>query len=150
VSENNFYADLDKINEKGVLVTGHGKGLVSKNPNINGDYIANDMVRLELQNNQLFGYQGYILKENNDLTKIEYLLYFYAQDEPNQPSSPTVISAENYLSLCKHCIERGDLINDNYFSFDKSDKNTYCEFKEIIMQIGDVSFLFYPIYTRRG
>ena len=44
MSRNIFYADLDSINNKGVLVTGHGKGLVNKNSRINGKYIANDMV----------------------------------------------------------------------------------------------------------
>ncbi|HDR7744049.1 TPA: hypothetical protein QCX78_005605, partial [Bacillus pacificus] len=92
MSKSVFYADLDIINEKGVLVTGHGKGLVSKNPIINGQYVANDMVRLTVKNGDLFGYQGYVEQKNNELIKIDYLLYFFAASESNQPSQPTIIT----------------------------------------------------------
>lgn len=50
-----FYADLDMINSKGVLITGHGKGIVNKNPHISGEYIAPDMVRLIAIKNELYG-----------------------------------------------------------------------------------------------
>ena len=54
MSRNIFYADLDSINDKGVLVTGHGKGLVNKNSLINGKYISSDMVRLRIESNERF------------------------------------------------------------------------------------------------
>lgn len=73
MSRNIFYADLDSINNKGVLVTGHGKGLVNKNSRINGKYIANDMVRLRIESNELFGYQGYIPQSAPELHVIDYL-----------------------------------------------------------------------------
>jgi hypothetical protein len=46
MSKNIFYADFDRINGKEVFLTDHGKGLVNKNSIVNGEYIANDMVRL--------------------------------------------------------------------------------------------------------
>lgn len=63
------------------------------------------MVRLSIKDNELFGYQGYIENEDNELTKIEYLLYFYEQSEPNQPTTTEIINVEKYLSLSKHNID---------------------------------------------
>lgn len=144
MSENVFYADLDKINGKGVLVTGHGKGLVNKNSNINGEYIANDMVRLKLINGELFGYQGYINKENNELTKIDYLLYFFAQSEHNQPLEPTNITTESYLLLSKHNIDIGAGIGALFGSSYQSSKTAYDEYVEILKQVKNVRFISIP------
>ena len=104
MSKSFFYADLDLINGKGVLVTGHGKGLVNKNPDVNGEYVASDMVRLTAADGKLFGYQGYVEKSENELTEIEYALYFYYLTESGQPSEPARISAEEYLRLSAHNI----------------------------------------------
>lgn len=144
MSENVFYADIDKINGKGVLVTGHGKGLVSYNSNINGEYIANDMVRLESINGELFGYQGYIKKEDNELTKIDYLLYFFAQTENNQPLEPTIITTEEYLLLSKHNIDMGGGISAMFGSSAKSSKNAYDEYVEILKQVTSAHFISIP------
>lgn len=140
MSKNVFYADLDMINSKGVLITGHGKGLVFKNRIINGEHIADDMVRLTVKNGELFGYQGYIEEENNELTKIEYLLYFFKQSEQNQPINPETINVEKYLSLSKHNIETGALIA----SSSKSSVNTYSEYETILKQVNNVYFIAVP------
>ncbi|GGE76073.1 hypothetical protein [Priestia taiwanensis] len=148
MSKNDFYADLDKINEKGVLVTGHGKGLVSKNPNINGEYIANDMVRLIAKNGELFGYQGYVEKEDNELTKIEYLLYFFEQSEPNQPPEPAIITAETYLSLSKHNIDMGEqtsmMLSPLFGKPSRNSKSAYSEYEEILKQVNNAYFISVP------
>lgn len=125
MSKSVFYADLDKINGIGVLVTGHGKGLVSRNSNIEGEYISNDIVRLTVKNNVLYGYQGYI-EEENELTPIDYLLYFYDKSEPNQPKTAVKVDIEIYLQLCRHNIEIGEIIC--------SSLNVFDEFKEILKQ----------------
>lgn len=144
MSENTFYADLDRINGKGVLITGHGKGLVNKNSNINGEYISNDMVRLKSINGQLFGYQGYIKKDNNELTKIDYLLYFFEKSEPDQPLEPTIITTEAYLSLSKHNIEMGASISAMFGSSSQSSKTAYDEYVEILRQVKDTLFISIP------
>lgn len=150
MSKNVFYADLDKINEKGVLVTGHGKGLVAKNSIITGNYIVNDMVKLTIKDNELFGYQGYIEKEDNELTKIDYLLYFYQQSEPNQPKEPEIINVEKYLSLSKHNIDTGGQIALNSSTmFGQSSKNIvnpYSEYETILKQANNIVFIAIP-YT---
>ncbi|MEH7460477.1 hypothetical protein V7183_25745, partial [Bacillus sp. JJ1127] len=134
MSKNFFYADLDMINGKGVLITGHGKGIVNKNSNINGGYIAADMVRLIAKNDELYGYQGYLESEDDELTKIEYLLYFFAQSELNQPMEPSTITAETYLSLSKHNIDTGEILNGK-------PSQTYSEYEDILKQVNKVHFI---------
>jgi hypothetical protein len=137
MSRSAFYADLDEINGKGVFVTGHGKGLVSKNQIINGKCIANDMVRLVVKQGKLFGYQGYIEKEDNELTKIDYLLYFYEKSEPEQPFKPTIITVETYLQLSKHNIDIGGVLGAR---FGRS-RNAYSEYEEILKQTKEACFI---------
>jgi len=144
MSENVYYADLDEINGKGVLVTGHGKGLVMKNSNINGKYITNDMVRLKSINGELFGYQGYVKQENDKLTKIDYLLYFFEQTENNQPLEPSIIDIEEYLSLSKHNIDIGGGISAMFGRSSQSSKTTYNEYEEILKQVTSVHFISIP------
>ncbi|PES19768.1 hypothetical protein CN488_23270 [Bacillus anthracis] len=148
MSKNTFYADLDRINKKGVLITGHGKGLVSKNSNINGEYIANDMVRLTIKNGELFGYQGYVEKEDNELTKIEYLLYFFDQTEPNQPPAPAIINAETYSSLSKHNINVGEknalMISSLLGKTPPNLGSAYSEYEEILKQVNNANFISVP------
>ena len=152
MSKNVFYADLDIINGKGVLVTGHGKGLVNKNSIINGKYIANDMVRLIVKDGALFGYQGYtaffpVDNEENELTKIDYLLYFFGQPEPDQPLEPTTIDAEKYLRLSRHNIELADSMTAMFNSLvgkSQNSKNAYDEYEEILKQVNDACFISVP------
>ncbi|MGE6515272.1 hypothetical protein [Lysinibacillus sphaericus] len=150
MSKNIFYSDLDTINEKGVLVTGHGKGLVAANSIINGKYIANDMVRLTIKDNELFGFQGYIEKEDNELAKIEYLLYFYEQSEPHQPTKAEIINVEKYLSLSKHNIDTGAqiaMMSSMMFGQTTEDiVDTYSEYETILKQANNVIFAAVP-YT---
>lgn len=146
--ENVFYADLDIINGKGVFVTGHGKGLVNKNPNINGEYISNDMVCLTAKNGELFGYQGYVKTDDNDLTRIEYLLYFFAPSEPNQPQEPVVISIDNYLLLSKHNIDTGARLKASGMAmFGKpfqNVENVYREYEKVLKQAHNVCCMAVP------
>ena len=144
MSKNVFYADLDNINQKGVLVTGHGKGIVNKNSIVNGEYIASDMVRLIVKDGELFGYQGYIQKDDNELTKIDYLLYLFAQSEPNQPSEPTVIDAKEYLRLSKHNIEIGS--NRDFLFSGSEGTSAFDEYEEILEQLSNSIFITVP-YT---
>ena len=148
MSKNIFYADLDRINGKGVFLTGHGKGLVNKNSIVNGEYIANDMVRLIVKDGELFGYQGYIEKEENELTKIDYLLYFYAQSEVNQPAEPAIIDIDTYLQLSRHNIETGgELSLLMGFPLDTSSQksiNAYDEFEETLKQLSNATFIAVP------
>lgn len=148
MSENVFYADLDIIDGKGVLVTGHGKGLVSKNSLINGEYIANDMVKLVIESNKLFGYQGYVEKEEKELATIDYLLYFYDQSEKDQPVEPLLISVDEYLKLSKHNIDTGeqssqmvDMMMGNNI---KQLGGTYTEYAEILKQASQSKFYKIP------
>lgn len=146
MSENVFYADLDSINGIGVLVTGHGKGLVNKNSIVNGEYIANDMVRLVVENGKLLGYQGYIKKENNEMIEIKFLLYFYDQSELKQPLKPTNITVDKYLELSEHNINIGSELSA-LFSFGKSSAPTHDafeEYKEILKKSNNVQFISVP------
>ncbi|MGQ4068910.1 hypothetical protein ACSQ34_14685 (plasmid) [Enterococcus mundtii] len=148
MSRNIFYADLDSINNKGVLVTGHGKGLVNKNSKINGKYIANDMVRLRIESNELFGYQGYIPQSAPELHVIDYLLYFYDEDEKEQPLEPELISIKEYTELSKHNIDTGEQISKMYplpflSSTDKFG-DTYNEYTEILSQASKAKFYKIP------
>ncbi|AFQ09219.1 TPA: hypothetical protein ACG05V_005928 [Bacillus pacificus] len=144
MSKSVFYADLDIINEKGVLVTGHGKGLVSKNPIINGQYVANDMVRLTVKNGDLFGYQGYVEQKNNELIKIDYLLYFFAASESNQPSQPTIITIADYLALSKHNIDSGEQLNQTLNPTSQNPGNAYKEYVQILRQVNNAKFISVP------
>lgn len=146
MSKNIFYSDLDTINEKGVLVTGHGKGLVAANSIINGKYIANDMVRLTIKDNELFGFQGYIEKEDNELAKIEYLLYFYEQSEPHQPIKAEIINVEKYLSLSKHNIDTSAQITMMLGQTTEDIVDAYSEYETILKQANNVIFAAVP-YT---
>ncbi|HEX3017914.1 MAG TPA: hypothetical protein VHP31_08695 [Caproicibacter sp.] len=146
MSENVFYADLDTINGKGTLVTGHGKGLVQKNSTINGEYISNDVVRLVIKDGKLFGYQGYINKEDNELAEIKYLLYFYDKSELNQPLKPTNITVDKYLALSKHNISIGSGMSA-LFNFGKSSVpscDTFEEYEDILRKAKDVCFISVP------
>lgn len=144
MSQNIFYSDLDTINGKGVFVTGHGKGLVSKNSIINGEYIANDMVRLIIEDGKLFGYQAYIEKENNELTEIKYLLYFYDKSELKQPLKPTKITVDDYLEFSKHNIDSGDAISALSGKTSNSSCSAYNEYEKILKQANDVCFICIP------
>lgn len=136
MSKNVFYCDLDLINNTGVLVTGHGKGIVNKNAHINGQYIANDMVRLTVEAGRLFGYQGYIEQIENTMVKIKYLLYLYGQQEPNQPTMPIEISVDEYLKLSRHNIEMGERV--------ASSDDAFYEYTTILKQVFDVHFVALP------
>ncbi|AFM42977.1 hypothetical protein Desaci_4114 [Desulfosporosinus acidiphilus SJ4] len=148
MSENVFYADLDMINGKGVLVTGHGKGLVQRNSIINGEYIANDMVRLVIEDGKLLGYQGYIKKEDDELTEIKYLLYFYDESELKQPLKPTNITVDEYLKFSKHNIDIGSEISALFNSGKSSVPlcNTFDEYEDILKKANGVRFISVP-YT---
>lgn len=91
------------------------------------------MVRLIAIKNELYGYQGYLESEDNKLTKIEYLLYFFAQYKTNQPMKPSTITAETYLSLSKHNIDTGEILNG-------IPSQTYNEYEEILTQVNNVHF----------
>jgi hypothetical protein len=153
MSTNVFYADLDEINGKGVFITGHGKSLINRNSIINGKYIANDMVRLIVKCGELLGYQGYTAflgneKEDNELTKIDYLLYFFAQSELNQPSEPTSIDTDTYLRLSKHNIELDDSMiaafNSLVGKHSQNLKNAYEEYEELLKQLSNACFIAVP------
>lgn len=149
MSVNSFYADLDMINGKGVFVTGHGKGLVKKNSTINGEYIANDMVRLIIENGKLFGYQGYIESEDNELTEIKYLLYFYDKSELNQPLKPTNITVDEYLAFSKHNINMGSELS-TLFNIGQPPAtlcDTFDEYEGILKKSNNVRFVSVP-YTK--
>ena len=154
MSINVFYADLDSINGKGVLVTGHGKGLVEKNSLINGKYIANDMVRLKIVSNTLFGYQGYIEQDNPKLIVIDYLIYFFDQFEKYQQVEPQLISIEEYLKLSKHNINMGEKIsNEGNFLFHKAQNkvgSTYAEYSEILTQASKVKIYKVPFTDQQN
>lgn len=138
MSKNVFYADLDLINNKGVFVTGHGKGIVSKNNFVKGNYIFNDMIRLFVENGKLFGYQGYIETTENELTNIEYLLYLYDKDEAGQPELLSEITVDEYLCLSQHNIERGAQI------LTRSSVETFSEYSDILKAAINVHFIAIP------
>ena len=138
MSVNVFYCDLDMINNKGVLVTGHGKGIVNRNPLINGEYIVNDMVRLIIENGKLFGYQGYIPKEENRLVEIEYMIYLFDQYEHNQPATPINISVDNFLRLSQHNIETGIMCCSS------STSSAFIEYSNILKQAFSAKFIAFP------
>lgn len=138
MSVNVFYCDLDTINNKGVLVTGHGKGIVNRNPLINGKYIANDMVRLVVKNGKLFGYQGYIPKEENYLVEIEYIIYLFDQYEPHQPATPINISVDSFIRLSKHNIETGVMCSLS------STSSAFIEYSDILKQVFNAKFIAFP------
>lgn len=140
MSKNVFYADLDNINNRGVLVTGHGKGIVNKNGIVNGGYIANDMVKLTVENGKLYGYQGYVDMPTNKLTHIEYMLYLYAKDEQGQPVQLQEIDVNTYLQLSRHNIECGQHI------LARNDGDTYAEYRHFLLNTTEVRCFAVP-YT---
>jgi hypothetical protein len=154
MSKNIFYCDLDLINGKGVLVTGHGKGLVNKNEIVEGQYICNDMVRLKVEDGKLLGYQGYIEKDENEYTEIDYLLYFYNQNEDKQPEQPAAVEIDKYIMLSKHNIVQGEeitlSINQMLGEMQKRDStipDSFEEFKSIVSSVQNVKCYSVP-YTK--
>lgn len=140
MSKNVFYADLDIINSKGVFVTGHGKGIVNKNSLINGRYIADDMVRLTVEDGKLHGYQGYIDVPINQLTQIEYALYLCGKDEMNQPKQAQEVTISVYLQLSKHNMDCAEYI------LGKNAGDIYSEYENILMDVTTLRCFVIP-YT---
>lgn len=151
MSKNIFYCDLDLINKKGVIITGHGKGLVNKNEIVEGEYICNDMVRLKVVDGELLGYQGYIEKDENEYTKVNYLLYFYDQNEANQPAQPESLEIDKYIILSKHNIEQGEAIsasiNQMFGEIQRTNStvpNSFEEFKSIVTNAKNIKCYSVP------
>lgn len=111
-----YYSDLFVINGNGCLVMGYGKSKTCRN--YTGEdtiEICSDSIRLENQDNELFGYadpaMGFFpsIKEKAKSTKIKYLIRMLDEDETKKMKCTAVmeIDKRQYSLLCDFNITYG-------------------------------------------
>lgn len=105
-----YYADLFIINNCGCLVMGHGKSRVCRDyTGENTVEIGCDSIRLENNNNKLFGYSDVGMglfkfdKETSANCQIKYLIRMLNEEETNrlECNNIKIINKDEYINLCK-------------------------------------------------